>query len=91
MVGTRELSGEECPGDVPISDGDCIDAIPCLDDVVGSRFVYSIAKMSVQYISESRFQGSQKIIHVMSSTAYGLNSFHLSIDASITALTASWD
>jgi hypothetical protein len=42
MVGTRELSGEECPGDVPISDGDCIDAIPCLDDVVGSRFVYSL-------------------------------------------------
>lgn len=39
MVGNRELTGDESAIDASISDGDCIDAMPCLDDVVGSRFV----------------------------------------------------
>ncbi len=39
MVGSREIGGEESAIDVSINDGDCIDAIPCLDDIVGARFV----------------------------------------------------
>jgi hypothetical protein len=37
--GSRELSGEESPLDLSLSDGDFIDAVPSLDDLVGSRFV----------------------------------------------------
>ena len=39
MVGSRELSGEESAMEAGLSDGDYIDAIPCLEDVVGGRFV----------------------------------------------------
>ena len=39
MVGDKILNLEDCPADAKISDGDCIDAIPCTDDVTGSRFV----------------------------------------------------
>ena len=39
MVGSKEIGGDESANDVCINDGDCIDAIPSLDDVVGARFV----------------------------------------------------
>lgn len=39
MVGSRVLSEDESANDLRLSDGDCIDAIPCVDDMVGSRFV----------------------------------------------------
>ena len=39
MAGDRVLCEDDCPMDVCISDGDCIDAVPAMDDLVGSRFV----------------------------------------------------
>lgn len=39
LVGPRELHGDESAIEVGLCDGDCIDAIPCLDDIVGGRFV----------------------------------------------------
>jgi len=39
MAGDRMVSEDESPMDAHISDGDCIDAVPCVDDLVGSRFV----------------------------------------------------
>ena len=39
MVGSRQLTEDETPNDVRLSDGDCIDALPCIDDIIGSRFV----------------------------------------------------
>lgn len=39
MAGDKLLNLEDCPSDAKLSDGDCIDAIPCTDDVTGGRFV----------------------------------------------------
>lgn len=39
MAGDKVLNLEDCPADARVADGDCIDAIPCTDDLAGSRFV----------------------------------------------------
>jgi hypothetical protein len=40
MYGDKHISGDHTPDELTLSDGDCIDAFPCVDeDVVGSRFV----------------------------------------------------
>jgi hypothetical protein len=39
MVGDRLISEDDCPQDASVTDGDCIDAIPCIDDPIGARFV----------------------------------------------------
>jgi len=40
MVGSRVVvSEDETANDLCLGDGECIDAIPCEDDIIGSRFV----------------------------------------------------
>jgi len=40
IAGERILNGDETPIDLALSDGDCIDAVPCSkEDISGSRFV----------------------------------------------------